>query len=46
MVHKEEEIVIRLNDFASVLDAEMTAIRLALENDREKTTRLQYTHIL
>ena len=25
-VHKEEEIIIRLNDSASVLDAEMTAI--------------------
>ena len=32
-VHKEEEIIIRLNDSASVLDAEMTAIRVALEND-------------
>ena len=29
VVHMEEEIIIRLNDFASVLDAEMTAIRVA-----------------
>ena len=34
VVHKEE-IIIRLNDSASVLDAEMTAIRVALENDSE-----------
>ena len=27
VVHKKEEIIIRLNDSASVLDAEMTAIR-------------------
>ena len=32
VVHKEEEKNIRLNDSASVLDAEMTAIRVALEN--------------
>ena len=32
-VHKTEEMIIRLNDSASVLDAEMTAIRLALEDD-------------
>ena len=32
VVHKEEEIIIRLNDSASVLDAEMTDIRVALEN--------------
>ena len=32
VVHKEDEIIIRLNDSASVLDAEMTAIRVALEN--------------
>ena len=31
----EEEIIIRLNDSASVLDAEMTAIRVALENASE-----------
>ena len=34
-VHKEEEIMIRLNDFASVRDAEMNAIRVALENVSE-----------
>ena len=41
VVHKEEEILIRLNDSASVLDAEMTAIRVALENasgTRDKIT--------
>ena len=41
VVHKTEEIVIRLNDSASVLDAEMTAIRLALEDasgTRDKIT--------
>ena len=32
VVHKEVEIIIRLNDSAFVLDAEMTAIRVALEN--------------
>ena len=35
VVHMEEEIIIRLNDSASVLDAEMTAIRVALENASE-----------
>ena len=35
VVHKEEEIIIRLNDSASVLVAEMTAIREALENASE-----------
>ena len=35
VVHKKEEIIIRLNDSASVLGAEMTAIRLALENARD-----------
>ena len=35
VVHKKEEIIIILNDSASVLDAEMTAIRLALENARD-----------
>ena len=35
VVHKEEDIIIRLNDFPSVLDAEMTAIRVALENASE-----------
>ena len=31
IVHKEEEIIIRVNDSAFVLDAEMTALRIALE---------------
>ena len=31
VVHKEEEIVIRLNEFASELDAAMTFIRISLE---------------
>ena len=35
VVHKAEEIIIILNDSASVLDAEMTDIRVALENARE-----------
>ena len=35
VVHMEEEIIIRINDSASVLDAEMTAIRVALENASE-----------
>ena len=35
VVHKKEKIINRLNDLASVLDAEMTAIRLALENARK-----------
>ena len=34
VVHTEEDII-RLNDSASVLDAEMTAIRLALEDASE-----------
>ena len=34
-VHKKEEIIMKLNDSASVLNAEMTAIRLALENARD-----------
>ena len=35
VVQKEEELIIRPNDSASVLDAEMTAIRVALENASE-----------
>ena len=35
VVNKTEEMIIRLNDSASVLDAEMTAIRLALEDASE-----------
>ena len=41
VVHMKEEIIIRLNDSASVLDAEMTVIRLALEDangTRDKIT--------
>ena len=32
VVQKKKEIIIRLNESASVLDEEMTAIRLALED--------------
>ena len=35
VVRIEEEIIIILNDSASVLDAEMTVIRVALENASE-----------
>ena len=35
VVHKEQEIIIILNNSASVLDARMTAIRVALENASE-----------
>ena len=40
VVHKEEEIIIRLNDSASVLDAEITAIRVALENASETRDKI------
>ena len=40
VVHKKEEIIIRLNDSAFVLDAEMTAIRLALEAARETRDKI------
>ena len=40
VVHKKEEMIIRLNDFASILDAEMTAIRVALENARETRDKI------
>ena len=40
VVHKEEEIIIRLNDSASVLDAEMTVIRVALENASETRDKI------
>ena len=40
VVHKEEEIIIRLNHSASVLDAEMTAIRVALENAIETKDKI------
>ena len=47
VVHKTEEVIIRLNDSASLLDnAEMTAIRLALEDDsgtRDKITIHTYS---
>ena len=44
LVHKEEEILIRLNDLVSVLDAEMTAI---LENARETSDNITiHTHSL
>ena len=47
VVHKEEEIIIRLNDSASVLDAEMTAIRVALENGSETGDNITiHTHSL
>ena len=53
VVHKEEQIIIRLNDSASVLDAEMTAIRIALEYASETrgkitihTDSLTYVNIL
>ena len=38
--HKEEEIIIRLNDSASVVDAEMTVIRLALEDASETRDKI------
>ena len=40
VVHKKEEIIIRLNDSVSVLDADMTAIRVALENVRETRDKI------
>ena len=40
VVHKEEEIIIRLNDSVSVLDAEMTAIQVALENASEMRAKI------
>ena len=46
VVHKEEEIIIRLDDSGSVLDAEMTIIRLALEDAskiRDKITIHTYS---
>ena len=46
VVHKEKEILIRINDSASVLDAEMTVIRVALETPVKQETRLQYTQTL
>ena len=47
VVHKEEEIIILLNDSASVLDAEMTAIRVAQENVRKtRDTIIIHTYSL
>ena len=46
VVHKEEDKIIRLNDSASVMEAEITDIRVALENASEQDTRLQYTQTL
>ena len=40
VVHKKEEIITRLNDSAYILDAEMTAIRLSLENARETRDKI------
>ena len=40
VVHKEEEIIIKLNDSASVLKAEMTAIRVAPENASETRDKI------
>ena len=40
VVHKEEEIIIRLNESASVLDAEMTVIRVAVENSSETRDKI------
>ena len=40
VVHKEEEIIIILNDSASVLDAGMTAIRVVLENASETRDKI------
>ena len=45
-MHKEEEIIIRLNDSASVLDAEMTDISLALEDASETRDNNYNTHRL
>ena len=47
VVHKEVELIIRLNDSASVLDAEMTAIRVALETASEtRDTVIIHTYSL
>ena len=41
VVHMVEEILIRLTDSESVLDAEMTAIRVALEDASETRDNLK-----
>ena len=41
VVHNEEDIIIRLNNSASVLNAEMTAIRLALEDASETRNQIR-----
>ena len=47
VVHKEAEINIRLNYSASVLDAEMTVIRVALGNPSETRDKITiHTHYL
>ena len=46
VVHMEEEIIIRLNDSASVLHADMSAIRVALDKaseTRDKITTHTYS---
>ena len=40
VVYKKEKIIIRLNDSASVQDAKMTAIRIAVENASETREKL------
>ena len=40
VVHKEEEIIIRLNDSKSVLDSEMSAIRVGLEDASETRDKI------
>ena len=40
VVHKEEEIIIRLNESASAMDAEMTTIRVAIENASETIDKI------
>ena len=44
VVHKEEELIIRLNDLASILNTELTTIQIELENASE--TRDYNTHKL
>ena len=44
VVDTEEEIFIRLNDSASVLDAEVTTICVALEDASKTRDNIKYTH--
>ena len=46
VVHKEEEIIIRLHESASVMDAEMTTIRVALENASETRNKITIHRLL